>query len=319
MAEFCKLYNVDYFKIDGFAWKPCRERGHNHPPAKGDFKAFYTFLWEEWIKGFEKIREANPDVCLNVTSFSHCSPWFLMYADYIWMNNASDMDFAGKGSDMQQCLNYRDGRYRDLFVRKKYRFPAAHLYNHEPTYAARNYRTRADKLKNKPIIYTDEEFSLYVRCCLMRGSGLAELYFSPEMMTPAKWEAAARELGFAERYSYLLSRSEFFGGSPERGEVYGYIAAKGDEYLKIRELDCLVINSINEFRKAKKEPLIDVIRAPFLEGEPLYAGASFMNETHIQICVKDPAAIRGYFIPPQYKDMFKNVKIPNWDKVLGEY
>ena len=231
MAEFCKLYNVDYFKIDGFAWKPCRERGHNHPPAKGDFKAFYTFLWEEWIKGFEKIREANPDVCLNVTSFSHCSPWFLMYADYIWMNNASDMDFAGKGSDMQQCLNYRDGRYRDLFVRKKYRFPAAHLYNHEPTYAARNYRTRADKLKNKPIIYTDEEFSLYVRCCLMRGSGLAELYFSPEMMTPAKWEAAARELGFAERYSYLLSRSEFFGGSPERGKVYGYIAAKGDEYI----------------------------------------------------------------------------------------
>lgn len=96
-------------------------------------------------------------------------------------------------------------------------------------------------------------------------------------------------------------------------------AAKGDKYLKIRELDCLVINSINEFRKAKKEPLIDVIRAPFLEGEPLYAGASFMNETHIQICVKDPAAIRGYFIPPQYKDMFKNVKIPNWDKVLGEY
>ena len=96
-------------------------------------------------------------------------------------------------------------------------------------------------------------------------------------------------------------------------------ATKGDDYLKIRELDCLVINSINEFRKAKKEPLIDVIRAPFLEGEPLYTRASFMNETHIQICVKDPTAIRGYFIPPQYKDMFKNIKTPNWDKVLGEY
>lgn len=231
MAEFCKLYNVDYFKIDGFAWKPCRESGHNHPPAKGDCKAFYTFLWEEWIKGFSKIREANPDVCLNVTSFSHCSPWFLMHTDYIWMNNASDMDFAGKGSDMQQCLNYRDGRYRDLFVKKKYKFPAAYLYNHEPTYAARNYRTMADKLNNKPITYTDEEFSLYVRCCLMRGSGLAELYFSPEMMTPAKWDAAARELRYAEKYSYLLGRSEFFGGSPERGEVYGYIAAKGDEYI----------------------------------------------------------------------------------------
>ena len=96
-------------------------------------------------------------------------------------------------------------------------------------------------------------------------------------------------------------------------------SSKGDDYLKIRELDCLVINSINEFRKAKKEPLIDVIRAPFLEGEPLYAGASFMNETHIQICVKDPSAIRGYFIPPQFKSMFKNAKIPNWDKAFGEY
>lgn len=97
-------------------------------------------------------------------------------------------------------------------------------------------------------------------------------------------------------------------------------AAKGDEYLKIRELDCLVINSINEFRRAKKEPLIDVIRAPFLEGEPLYSGASFMNETHIQICVKNPASIKGYFIPPQYKSMFKSVKSPeNWDSTFGEY
>lgn len=96
-------------------------------------------------------------------------------------------------------------------------------------------------------------------------------------------------------------------------------AAKGDEYLKIRELDCLVINSINEFRKAKKESLIDVVRAPFLEGEPLYSGASFMNETHIQICVKNPNAIKGYFIPPQFKNMFKNAKMPNWDKELGEY
>lgn len=82
-------------------------------------------------------------------------------------------------------------------------------------------------------------------------------------------------------------------------------SAKGDKYLKIRELDCLVVNSINEFRKAKKEPLIDVIRAPFLEGEPLYSGASFMNETHIQICVKDLSAIRGYFIPPRFKKMLK--------------
>ncbi len=231
MAEFCKSYNVGYFKIDGFAYAPCRESGHNHPPAKGDGIAFYTYLWEEWLKGFESIRAVRPDVCLNVTSYAHCSPWFLLWADFIWMNNASDMDFVGKGSDMQRCLNYRDGRYRDLFVKRQYRFPAAHLYNHEPTYARRNYASMKDREVDKPITYTDEEFSLYMKCCLMRGSGLAELYFSPEMMTEEKWKAAARELEFAEKNFSVLSRSRFFGGRPEKGEVYGYIAANGGKYV----------------------------------------------------------------------------------------
>lgn len=231
MAEFCRLYNVDYFKIDGFAYAPCTETGHNHPPAEGDNTAFYTFLWENWLKGFEKIREANPDVCLNVTSYAHCSPWFLTHADYIWMNNASDMEFVGKGSNMQKCLNYRDGRYRNLFVKRQYQFPAAYMYNHEPTYARRNYASRKDWENDKPITYTDEEFALYMKCCLMRGSGLAELYFSPEMMTEGKWKAAAKELEYAEMHKDLLGESRFFGGRPERGKVYGYIAAKDGKYI----------------------------------------------------------------------------------------
>ena len=231
MADFCRLYNTDYFKIDGFAYAPCRQKGHNHPAAKGDGLAFYTFLWEKWMKGFEKVREANPDVCLNVTSYAHCSPWFLTEADYIWMNNASDMDFVGKGSDMQQCLNYRDGRYRDLFIKRQYQFPAAYLYNHEPTYAFGNCKYVLGVPTNKPVIYTDEEFSLYLKCCFMRGSGLAELYFSPGMMSEEKWKSAAKEIDYARKHFDLLGRSEFFGGRPERGEVYGYIAHKDGKYI----------------------------------------------------------------------------------------
>ncbi len=231
MAEFCKKYDVDYFKIDGFAYKPCKSAAHRHAPAGRDIRVFYAGLWKRWIKGFEKIRSVNENVCLNVTSYAHLSPWFLKYADFVWMNNASDMDFVGKGSDMQRCLNYRDGRYRDLFVKRQYRFPAAHIYNHEPTYAARNYASNRDAAANKPITYTDEEFSLYLKCCLMRGSGLAELYFSPEMMTDAKWKIAAEELSFAKRNADVLGNSRFFGGRPEKGEVYGYIAVKGDKYI----------------------------------------------------------------------------------------
>ena len=236
MCEFCDKFNVSYFKIDGFAKKTCKGKNHNHPVAVGKGYAFYTFLWEEWIKGFEKIRKVKPDVCLNITSYVHCSAWFLKWADYVWMNNASDMGYAGKGDDLSMCLNYRDGKYRDFYEKRQLQFPAAHLYNHEPCYALKNYNTSRPFDKDKKnITYTDEEFFLYLKCCMMRGSGLAELYFSPDMMDGRKWEIATEVLEWAEKNFDVLSASQFFGGRPEKGEVYGYYAVRGDRYaIEIR-------------------------------------------------------------------------------------
>ncbi len=231
MAEFCEKYNVRYFKIDGFAITPCYAKDHNHPPARGlTGKAFYTYLWECWCKGFEHIRSVCPDVCLNITSYSHCSPFFLKWADYVWMNNASDMYYIGKGDNLSQCLNYRDSRYRDLFDVRQVQFPAAHLYNHEPCYAERNYNPPLPNPSHKTVVYTDEQFALYLKCCMMRGSGLAEVYFSPSMMDGDKWNIAARTLEWAEKHYDVLSHSEFFGGDPAKGEVYGYIACNGKDY-----------------------------------------------------------------------------------------
>lgn len=232
MCEFCQKYNVTYFKIDGFAKKICKAKDHNHPPAKGKGFAFYTFLWEEWIKGFEKIRKVQPGVCLNITSYVNCSPWFLKWADYVWMNNAADMGYAGKGDDLSMCLNYRDGKYRDFYESRQLQFPAAHVYNHEPCYALRNYNTSRHFDKDKKhVTYTDEEFFKYMKCCMMRGSGLAELYFSPAMMSAEKWKIAADTVSWAEKNFDVISTSQFFGGKPEKGEVYGYYAVRGDRYV----------------------------------------------------------------------------------------
>ena len=228
MCEFCRLYDVRYFKIDGFAKRPCPCRRHGHPPASRDVIAFYTFLWEEWTKGLEKVYAACPDVCINITSYAHCSPWFLRHADFVWMNNAADMGYSGSGDDLAMCLTYRDARYRDLFMTRGYRFPAARLYGHEPCYALLNRNTA--KKQAAPVTFTDEQFRTYMRCCLMRGSGLAELYFSPAMMDGDKWKIAAETLAFAERNFEVLSASRFFGGDPEKGEVYGYRAQNDDSY-----------------------------------------------------------------------------------------
>jgi hypothetical protein len=65
----------------------------------------------------------------------------------------------------------------------------------------------------------------------------------------------------------------------------------------IRNLDCAVVESIHQLVKASKLPDFDTVRAVFLEGRALYPGAGFLERTHIQISVRNPAKILGYFRP----------------------
>lgn len=241
MADFCEKFNVSYFKIDGFAITPCKSSSHGHPRGKGDGLGFYTFLWEEWTKGFERIRRARKDVFLNVTSYAHCSPWFLKWCDAIWLNNCGDMGYAGTGDNLSQCLNYRDGRYRDFFEERQLQFPVSNLYNHEPCYAERNCNPpmtsnlqHPDKL-HPTVTYDYSQFKDYLYMCMMRGTGFVELYFTPAMFDDQRWKIAADVLKWAEENFDILKNSRFFGDSPEKGNVYGYYAYNdGKGILAIR-------------------------------------------------------------------------------------
>lgn len=64
-----------------------------------------------------------------------------------------------------------------------------------------------------------------------------------------------------------------------------------------RKLDCLVMNTLHNIRKGSKQPTYDSVRGPFLEGDPIYTGAGFRSHSHIQICVRELACIKGYFKP----------------------
>jgi hypothetical protein len=65
---------------------------------------------------------------------------------------------------------------------------------------------------------------------------------------------------------------------------------------KLRELDCVVINAcIRELIPLGEE--YDTVRGAFLEGIPVYPGAGFSRESHIQIAVRNPACILGVFQP----------------------
>lgn len=63
----------------------------------------------------------------------------------------------------------------------------------------------------------------------------------------------------------------------------------------MRQLDCAVIQRIHSIRRANGDPPIDTVSGIFIEGEPLYPNSGFYEKTHIQLCVCNPACIRGVF------------------------
>jgi hypothetical protein len=67
--------------------------------------------------------------------------------------------------------------------------------------------------------------------------------------------------------------------------------------MRSRKLDCAVFESLHQFRTREKKSAFDCVRAFFTEGEPLYPNAGIRHLDHVQICVRDPRSIVGYFLP----------------------
>lgn len=74
-------------------------------------------------------------------------------------------------------------------------------------------------------------------------------------------------------------------------------AAKGSEELLMRELDCALLEFLHTVRAEQSLPSFDSLRGVFFEGEELYPNAGFREKNHIQLCVRNPNCIKGYFLP----------------------
>ncbi|WP_135553843.1 hypothetical protein [Paenibacillus cymbidii] len=67
--------------------------------------------------------------------------------------------------------------------------------------------------------------------------------------------------------------------------------------LLVRDLDCAVIQFIHAANESLTKPAYDSVRGMFIEGDELYPGAGFHDKNHIQICIRNEACIKGYFLP----------------------
>lgn len=65
----------------------------------------------------------------------------------------------------------------------------------------------------------------------------------------------------------------------------------------LRELDCAVIENLHDERVMLNLKPFDSVRGVFVEGKELYPGAGFNEKNHIQICIRNPNCIKGFFNP----------------------
>jgi hypothetical protein len=75
-------------------------------------------------------------------------------------------------------------------------------------------------------------------------------------------------------------------------------AGANDHDLLLRKRDCLIVNStIALLNSTPPKVSIDTVRSVFQEGGAAFDGSGFFLKSHIQIAVRNPACIRGYFLP----------------------
>lgn len=67
--------------------------------------------------------------------------------------------------------------------------------------------------------------------------------------------------------------------------------------LMLRKLDCAVIETLHKVRRDENLREFDSVRGVFWEGQELYPNAGFREKDHIQLCIRNPNCIKGFFYP----------------------
>jgi hypothetical protein len=211
MVKYTREYHVGYFKWDGFLLA-CNEPDHGHLP--GVYSR--TALISTFRDVMSAVREVNPDIFINITVGSWLSPWWLMYADCVWMQG-EDYAYAEEVPSMtprDKSITYRDAVFWGDFRKQRLLFPVASMMTHGIIRGQLNLLGG----KNESLGSFCNEVMMYFG----RGVMMWELYVTPDVLSPSEWNAIASSVKWAEGNKDLLSRTSMILGNPLLREPYGY-------------------------------------------------------------------------------------------------
>ncbi len=216
VTDFVKKDNVAYFKWDGIQFS-CSEPDHGHPVGVYSRRAVMESV-EEMCGA---VREINPNVFLNITSGTWLSPWWLKYANTIWMQGG-DYGYSNVPSISRRdrAITYRDITLYNDFVANNFWYPISGLMTHGII------KGELQKLggEAEPLDKFTDNAVLY----FARGVAMYELYISPDILTKDEWDAIAFSLEWAKENFDILMNASWVGGNPAESEPYGYAHFNGD-------------------------------------------------------------------------------------------
>ncbi len=216
-THFVKNDGVAFFKWDGIQFS-CSEADHGHPIGLYSRRA----VMDTVISLCQAVRHANPNVFLNITSGTWLSPWWVKYANQIWMGGG-DYGYSDVPSISRRdaAMTYRDiTLFQDMRVHKFW-FPIANLMTHGII------KGQLQKLggEQEPI----EKFTNNALLYFARGVSMWELYISPDILSTAEWKAIGRSLRWARHNFNILKHTFVIGGNPAKDSVYAYVHFNGSQ------------------------------------------------------------------------------------------
>ena len=213
MAAYQKQYGVNYFKIDGIAFG-CNDASHGHPTGIYSREATTRAL----IALLQRLRQQDPKVFLNITTSVWLSPWWLRWADTVWMGGEDSGYLASVPAlaPRQSAISYRDSVLYQDFVAHRAQFPMSSLMTHGIIKGKYNLLGgAAESLED----WTDEVVHYF-----LAGNMMYELYISPDLLSAEEMDVLGKVAKWAVANAHpLLDNTTMVLGDPARREPYGFV------------------------------------------------------------------------------------------------
>jgi hypothetical protein len=221
IPEIATQAGLSYYKHD-FNVLSDMDEGNNHPPTD---RHGHEATLDASIEILVATRKSNPGIHQNMTNWVWFSPWWLMYADYLWMLAGDDGTNSNWPEISTRAMGSTD---RDTYIWRMFGnpgdrplVPVSRLMTHG---IIKNTTGRMESKQDNL-----QDWAEYVLMHYGRGTLLKEWYISPSVMKAEDWKVLCKIDNWAKDHRDELTNTVYVGGRPDEGNAYGYVGWSGEK------------------------------------------------------------------------------------------